>query len=129
MVLSFFAAVDAAASAEVLTRAAEHHDWKTFALSTAALSIINWGTIAALRRALRRRAFFRTGNGARALAALTTLAEALALALAGGVPLENAITQALIATAVAAGGYSLKPRRKRPPTPAVVVPPTPEAPA
>lgn len=121
-----FAAAQAVVSPEVLTRAAEHQDWWTFAGTTLALALLNGGVVAWLRRMLRRRAFFRTGMGARVLTWAVAAVEALLLALAGGVPLERAATQALIATATASGGWSWKPKRKRTAV-EVAVPPQQEA--
>lgn len=120
MLPTLLAAVDAANAGDVLTRAAESRDWWTFCLSTGALALLNLGAIALLRKSLRRIAFFRSGLGARVLTWAVAAVGALLLALAGGLPPERALTQAIIAAASASGGRSWKPRRR---LPAVAAPP------
>lgn len=125
MVLPFIlAAVDPVVSGiEVLSRAAEHQDWWVFALSTLALAILAWASVAGLRKTLGQRwPWLTTRNGGITLVALVAGAEALLLALAGGVRPGAAASQALIAAWNASGFRSWKPKKRKRVAPVQVVP-------
>lgn len=102
------------ASEDVLLKAAQTEDWRTFASVVIALALLNVGAISFLRASLRRVRFFRSGLGARVLAWVTSIFTALLLVVAGGVPPGRAVVIALISTSSGSGAYSWRPKRRHP---------------